>query len=185
MIEALRDEFLFADVPDSAEKQSGLIFGQGEFEGIALDSMTIHDDGLVLRSRASTDFLERAYNHLIEVSRSRFDYEVVRTHKIDRFYKSSLVVESDRNLLSPLKGLEALTRAVQNALSTDTGISADYLANGFSVAADAHKLIIKPSPFRIERRVGVDFDFGHYASESPLKTDSHLAVLQLIEDELQ
>lgn len=182
-IEIVQEMFDFSVAPETIDDimNDGFRFSQGSFEGVSLDSLALHDDGVVLESRAPTEYLERVLDHLLEEISRSYGFVIYKSHKIDRFYQSALTITSDKQLLQALDTLKSMQASIEISLLNDSGITCKYAPFGVAFACDTIETAVKPIEFRMERKSGVSFDFNQYFCVAPLKTESHLKLLGELE----
>lgn len=183
LINSIQDEFQFLSAPETTEDVStdGLQFKNGSFDGVAIDSLSIHDDGIVIASRSSTEFLDRVLDHIVKWGQNECGFQLTKTHEIDKFYKSTVTIKTEKEILSALKVLSDLRTSFEQALFKDSGIKAPYEPFGISFACDHQQSLEKPSAFRIERKQGTNFKLNYYICEAPLQTKSQLSLLSELE----
>jgi hypothetical protein len=176
--------YSFAGFPKSVQEleDSKVEFRQGVFGDVGIESFAIYGDGVVIKSKASTDVLDAFLVDVTEWMESAFGLRRVETHTINRTYESNVLVRSDAKLLKAIDAIapirEMIVKAVKSSMDTDI----QFEPFGIALAAD-HGLIpgLKPSTFRLERRAGLAFDTNLYVSQAPVRTSDHLKILERLE----
>ena len=157
-------------------------FGQGIFEGHRIDSVEVFTDGVVVTARSNSEVVDRFINDMREWAKSEFGLLPVETHTINKVYESHLIVSSKKNILDSLGRLSKISASIQILLKKSSGIDVELQPSGLSFAADDTKIAgLRPIDFRLERKVNSSFEKGVYYSRSPLQTNDHLRVLEMIE----
>ncbi|MFZ1728034.1 MAG: hypothetical protein WBO29_16130 [Albidovulum sp.] len=180
----LTEKYAFVGAPKSlAEMKADRIeFSHGYFEGSAIDRLEIYDDGIVISSRSSTDFIDRFLDDMLRWAVSELGISVVNNRTVNRVYESSLIIEADEKILTPLKALEETATLIQSHLLEASGMNVPYYPSGYIIAADHSKNPqLKPALFRLERRFASEFELNQFYSIAPLRTPQHIGVLEKIE----
>jgi hypothetical protein len=181
----LTERYKFSGVPRSYQELSGerIDFKHGEFQGSALETLEIYSDGIVLKSRSNTDFLDAFFDDFCKFLANDLGLSLIRTHSIHRLYESILLVEVDPDVaLKPLQQIAELGRMIEGFLKENSGLEVSYEPFGWSLATDQTRIpALKPSVFKIERRLGADYSTNQFVTGAPLKTDQHLKLLERLE----
>lgn len=182
--EALSGRYRFSEYPETYRDLSGdaAEFRHGIFQDAAID-LGIYNDGVIVTSRSNTNLLDEFLNDLREMLHDNLGLSTYHTQPVNMIYESTLLIQSEEELLAPLNKLSNVSKDISRRLYNNSEIETEYTSFGFSFATDVSKIPgTKPLAFRIERPIGVDFSFNQYLSTAPLKTDDHLEVLRLIEN---
>ena len=180
----LVERYHFGGAPHSFEDLGGnkVEFKHGLFEGIAIETLDLYNDGIIVASRSDSDFIDQFINDLGWWLEKNFGLSVIETHTISKMYDSTLLVETDRNIFQPLDAYASILRAIENALQDSSGLEISYHTFGVSLSADqTQNSALKPAPFRFERKEGIEFSRHHFYTNAPLKTKQHLKVLEQME----
>ncbi len=183
IIDAIQGIFGFESqtTPHENAREKGLVFANGSYNGVAIDSLAFHDDGLVWDARVDTDVLHEVSNHLKDVAQTKYGYKIIKTRKASVFHKSAIMVHASHDLLSGLEAWAEAKNLLEKAFEKEHGSKALFVASGMAMTVDPLKSVVRPVPFRLERKDGVEFGFNHYFSEAPVSTKAHLAILKAIE----
>ena len=156
-----------------------LEFFLGKFEETAVESLAVFNDGLVLRSRSNTNFLDRFARDVFQFLKEDWGLSFVTTSTINMMYQSVIIVETDKDILAPLASTNFLSNQLQMRLSQTVGLDRPFHPFGMTISTeDASLAGLKPSAFRIERRAGIEFNLNQYFCVAPLRTDDHIALLE-------
>ncbi len=184
IIAAAAKRYRFAKAPDSIDELVGnrIEFRHGLFEGNAIESVDVYDDGVVIASRTDTDILDKFIDDFVLWLKKDHDLAMIKTHKISKVYSSTLLVESDRDMFKPFRAYAEICHMVENALRQSCGLEVMYENFGFTLSADqTQNPALKPVPFRFERKEGIDFSYKKFFAIAPLKTSQHLKILHQME----
>jgi len=183
IVHAIQANFSFASGPTQlSDIESGIEFGHGVFDGIAIEKLGIYNDGIVFQGSVPTESLDKARQQLLDWAVTEFGFEVVDTHEIDTLYESNLLVKMKKNIGGALNGIETIRRHIESTLVQNSKLKTKYQPAGIVFACDAAKTPgLRPAPFRLERKLSVDFDANLYLTTAPMKTEQHLALLQALE----
>jgi len=181
--EGLKARYGFAKSPldgPPPRQNEGSRFEDGVFQGkngnIAINSVAIHADGIVVDTRSSTSdgdaFLEDAFSYLSK----EHSFPSLADLPAKRVYASELNVAFDNppKILDPK--LASFLKEAGSILSKETGGVADVV--GFIVGPNTTST--SPNPFRFEREIGVDFKENRYWSYAPTTTEAHIKLLELL-----
>lgn len=180
----LGSRYDFSTYPRSYEELSAekIEFRHGKFEDVAIETLEIYNDGVVISSRSDTDIIDSFLTDLSEWLKEDLDISFIKTHSIEKIYDSTVIVQTDKNILKPLEALAEIANLLHSDLKETSGLDVKYEPFGWVLAADpTHNPALKPASLRIERRAGTDFSLQHYISVAPLKMNQHLALLEKLE----
>jgi hypothetical protein len=181
------DRYQFLKYPEdlAAPDRLKMEFRHGLFDGTAIDSLDIYNDGIAVSARSNTEILDRFTDDLFDFMQKDWGVDLVRSHRVDRMYESTLTVSTEVDVLAPLRAYQSLAGALQEQLSNLIELDAEFEPYGFSLAPDPSKIAaLKPSGFRLERRLAIGYEFNQYFSLAPLRTNDHLALLTSLENSL-
>jgi len=180
----LVERYSFAGSPQSiAELKADRVdFKHGLFNGSAIESLEIYDDGIVIESRSDTELIDAFLEDLLEWMQSEVGLSIFKSRTIDRMYESNLIFHADEKIMTPLKAMSALCGQVGEMVALNTGLEVEFQSAGFTVAADHTQIpSLKPSIFRLERIFASEFPLNQFISVAPLKTSQHVEVLEKLE----
>lgn len=183
LLNGLIDRYKFVSFPTVEEAFADkAIFNHGAFQDTAIDALEIYNDGVVIRARAHTNVLEEFFDDIDNWMIAEFGMMRSETHSVATNIESRLLIKADPKILGTLDKLKKLGEAVSSRLRATNGQTASFESFGFTLAPDTSKMTgMLPSPFRIERRLGLSFDLHYFISMAPLRTDDHMAVLHQLE----
>jgi hypothetical protein len=166
-----------------AEGIPGLTFQGGSFQSeeeiyIAINSLTIYDDGIVIDSASSTEDSDKFAADLLDSATQEFalayDADTVRK----RLYLSELIVRSDINLESLNPILPAFAGQISRPSLGPTGTL--FTLGGLSFWSDTDSSG-KQKVIRFERQVGRSLSENRYFSDAPMETTIHFEMLEEFE----
>lgn len=158
------------------------VFQHGAFNGFAIDAYEMYNDGTVTRGRCSSNLLEDFEQDVEAWFAKEWGAKRLETHDVHRSYESNVIFSASQRIFAAIDTLEAAARAVTRLLKESTGSGATLHPAGFQLAAEPSKIAgLRPVPFRLERKLDVEFDKGLFFSCAPLRTDDHLALLKQLE----
>ena len=181
---AFVERYRFAQHPSSIEDLSAepIRFGHGIFRDAAIGEFNIYSDGVMIASHSPTDLLDAFLADVLDWANVSLGLDRIETHSISRIYESHVCIHSNRDFLKVLRPLEDLAKLVTTGLKKCSKFQADFIPVGFTFAADHTSIAgLKPAPFKLERRPGVEFSRQLFISSAPLPTKDHLVVLQRLE----
>lgn len=183
VIEMIQNEFHFAEANGSLEdvKTNGLQLYHGNFKGLGIAQLSIHNDGVVIVSASPTQFLRDFLDSLKRWAVEKLQVSFVKTHDVGLLHQSYLVVKTNKPILSPIAQLGHIRSFLKAELEKNSGYEDEFDAFGFTMSVDPQHSLRKPVAFTIERKAGIDFKLNHFYSRAPLPTESHLRVLKAIE----
>lgn len=159
------------------------LFQHGVFEDVGINEFGIYEDGLVVASRAGTDFLDRFIKDVLSWAAATLDLVEVNIPPKERHYESMLIVSMkiDRSFpyMANLAQSLTLTQEKYGLRPFEFAFSALQIASDVTMYAGR-----KPIPFTLARRINVPFDANIYYATAPLKTVDHIAALEALERDL-
>ena len=157
-------------------------FRHGVFENSAIETLEIYNDGLIISSRSNSDFLDHFLLDLHKFISEDLELSIIPTNTVNRLYESALIFETNKDILGVLNSVNNILPDIQSALIKNSNLAIDYVPFGIAFAADqTQNPHLKPVPFRVERRAGVEFLMNQYFATAPLTTAQHLAVIEKLE----
>jgi hypothetical protein len=186
-IRDLANKYDFMEYPKDFQSMKGVKIGfvHGRFQSFSIENFDVFGDGVVISSRVNSDVLDAFLIEILEYIKDKWKSDIVNVFPRNRLYESTLVFHSEKDVLRPLSMMSSIAKSVSDRLSALGGGEFAYEPLGLWLSADHAKIpSLRPTPFRIERREGVEFPANLYFSTAPLRTDDHLKVLQDWEDSL-
>jgi hypothetical protein len=183
IVAALVERYSFAAAPASIEDLTSnkFVFSLGRFRNSGIDRLEIFPDGIVVAARIPSEELDAFIDDLFLWSHEAFGMEKITTHTIEKIYESHLLVRFEGNVFSFLNALSDVQSELQNKLFETSGIETKFEQYGFTLAADNSLLgSLKPTFFRLERKLDIPFASDLYFSAAPLKTVDHTSLLEKI-----
>ena len=186
LIKAVQERYAFQIVPQDQELLADkFFFRMGVFEENAIDSFEVYTDGVVARGRCNSDVLDAFLDDAEHWFNSALEARRIETHSISRNYESGVVIQATDALLSALSPLDRVCSAISSSLQKANGANIAFHPFGFVLSPEDTKISgLRPVQFRLERKLGTDFDKGLFMSNAPLRTDDHLKLLGYIEKSL-
>jgi hypothetical protein len=106
----------------------------------------------------------------------------IETQLVNKAYQSELIVHTAAPIMKFADVLQTMSDLLSKSLKEHTNLDAQVESVGLALATDNALLpVIKPTSFRIERRVGVPFHANLYYAQAPLPTAEHLRLLERFE----
>ena len=180
----IAERYRFGGAPQSMAEMGGAKteFRHGLFEGNAVETLEGYNDGIIVASRSDTDFIDAFIADLRGWLRTDHGISEIETHSVHTLYDSTLLVEAEADALKLLDGYAELSRMIEKGLRDSSGLEVAYQGYGLALAADpTRNPAMKPTPFRFERKEGIDFSRQQFFTTAPLRTRQHLAVLEQME----
>ena len=178
------ERYRFGRAPDPIAELEGnrVEFRHGFFEGNAIETLEVYNDGIIVMSRSDSDFVDKFVDDLVAWLENEHGLCVIQTHAVRKMYESTLLVETDRDAFKPFEAYAELLRMIEKALQNSSGLEITYQNYGFALSADqTRNPALKPIPFRFERKEGIDFSHHQFHATAPLKTKQHLEILAQLE----
>ena len=157
-------------------------FNHGIFEGNAIEALEIYNDGVIATSRSDTDFIDKFIDDFVTWLKEDHAHSVIETHAINKMYESFLLVETGRDIFKPFEAYSEIVTMIESEIQESTDLKIPYHNYGLSLSADqTRNPALKPMPFRLERKEGIDFSRRQFFATAPLKTQQHLKILGRLE----
>jgi hypothetical protein len=188
LTQALVERYGFMAYPQGLgdyDEEKGVAFGMGQWNDIAIDRLTLFNNGMVVDTRSSTADSEKIITDGLEWVSKTFGL-IFRPDMIERRqYLSELVIRCNK----PLDGLNPkLAQFASKITEVVGGIIQQpikFETSALSLGLDTLKTKLVLSPFRIERLIDVPFSENKFYSGAPLPTDIHLGLLEEFESLIQ
>lgn len=185
LVDFLNEQFLFLKSPSDVDEILGaskLEFSHGEFEGSAIDSLSIYNDGVVVAAKSSTNYLDKLLEHFIEMIKSEFEFNVYKTKSVDKIYESNLLIRTDVNVLSKFTNFELLSKKINQQIKENSGLELQHELTSISIASEAsNNTQLNTLPFSISRMDDAEFSLNHFLCAAPLTTEQHIDALEMVE----
>jgi hypothetical protein len=187
MIEAMKVRYSFLKTPldnPFPKPEEGYKYENGAFNGkngsVIITSMTIHNDGIVVDTRSSTDDGDAFLEDAITWGNKEFGLQPYAALPINKIYASELnvVFENAPLILNP-----KLSKFINDVSSAFVGLgkgNVDFL--GFQLTTDTSVSDkTAPAVFRFEREISTAHSENRYYSLAPTTTDEHIKLLEKLE----
>ena len=174
-----------AEAPQKTQENvTGLIFRKGRFQVedgvyVAVNSLTVYDDGIVVETGSSTEDGDIFAGDLLKSATLEFGLAYDANTVRRRMYVSELIVRSNLNLADVNPYLHAFSERISDA-SRNASRRIPFVVGGISFwseADDAGKQMV----VRFERQAGKALAENRYFSDAPMQTRIHLDVLEEFE----
>ena len=155
--------YKFWRVPNSFEDTEGgkLEFRHGVFGDIAIDALELYNDGIIVASRSDSKLVDEFLTDFISWIEQNLGISTRKSHSVNKMYESTVIVESDKDILLPLKPYAEAGRMLEDKLHESSGLRVRYESFGFTLAADHTKIpTMKPVLFRVERKADANFSLN-------------------------
>jgi hypothetical protein len=176
----------FLKVPtreEMANVTDHVAFGMGKFDDTQIQELRIYGDGIVAEARSNSRILDAFIEEFMEWLEAELKIVPTVTPKPERYYESTIVVRSKKNLATAIDIPSQIMEALNDHLEKMSYKARPYQPVGFLLDCDftVPGGRRKPSRFSVDRRLGVPFEDNVFFSQAPLPTDDHFALLELVE----
>jgi len=188
LVRALVEKLRFVKFPQRIEEfdeQKGVEFVGGTWAGTTVERVILYNNGILLDTRSSTDESERILGELLNWATAQFKLNYRPEMILRKWYVSNFTFYSDVPLLCPTLPLRNLANNVANAVEGVRGKRFDFQTTRIDIDIDKSDQQVAMAPFSIQRRNVAPFSENKYFSEAPLRTQTHLALLQQYEDQVR
>lgn len=191
ILEAMRIRYNFQGLPTNeqfvnfASKGESISYSVGAFTwsgGECGISLTIHQDGLVVDSRAGTEAADEFLTDLFDWAHAEYKVVAGSSLSIVKAYLSEVSISMPNSLsfVNP-----KLAKFEKNLSAAMTPASKNFLYEMTKCAFSSDPAMnSKQAPFRFEREDGTPFKEGRFFSMAPLETEKHLKILEQLEKAL-
>ena len=191
ILDAMRTRYNFQGLPTPeqflafASKSESISYSVGSFTwsgGECTVSLHIHQDGLVVDTRAGTEAADEFLADLFGWVHSEFKAVAASTLAIKKAYLSEVSVSMPSSLSFMHPKLAKFGKNLSTAMALD-GKGLLFDMTKFAYALDPESSARQPT-FRFEREDGAPFKEGRFYSMAPLETTTHLKMLEQLEKAL-
>jgi hypothetical protein len=190
IIEGIGARYKFLKTPNLISDdvaKNGYRFEAGQFSiNNTIERITdfsIFRDGIVINA-PRTDNSEAFLDDIIGYMKDVYSYRNFITQP-RRYFQSQLVAEFERSPEKLIASLNTIAGIISEPLKEIYGTEISMRFGRVDFAADKTKLSAPAPttvhPFIIERRAGVPFETERYFCSAPMRTATHVAVLEKIE----
>jgi hypothetical protein len=191
-IPALVLRYGFTKFPDdiasaNINNQGGLQFSGGKYlnpDGVDVElSFTIFKDALTAETRSSTKDSESFLEDMLSWATETFNL----VYKPRMVWKKGYVSEITVRLEPPLSTFNDRLRQFAARISSLVSTPEETVPYEFSGLLFSPEVLVglRPSAFQLERVMDVPFSENKYTSQAPLHTDTHLELLNELEQILR
>lgn len=190
-LDALRARYGFQGLPTPdqflafANKSESISYSAGSFDwsdGTCTVSLHIHQDGLVVDTRAGTEAADEFLADLLSWAHTEFKTVAAKALPIKRIYLSELSISMPSTLSFVHPKLLKFSKNLSAAMDVMGGEAAFDMTK-FAFASDPLSNL-KQAAFRIEREDGAPFNEGRFYSMAPLQSAVHIKMLEQLEKAL-
>jgi hypothetical protein len=184
LIEGLIAKYDFDTYPDDdaeLDETKGIVFENGNWNGILIDIVTIFGDGIVIDTRSSTKDSEAIFNEAMEWASKSVGITYSPDMVSRKIYVSELVLRSEVGFNSLNPALESFSEKLSNTIGLYAGQVSNYTLNGVTFSYDSSHLNTSVAPFRIDRLEKAAYSENKYYAVAPLPTEEHLKLLEEFE----
>jgi len=188
IIDKMKERYKFVKGPELKPEEiakQGYKFETGWFSlGSAPHRITdfaVYRDGIVINA-PTTDVAEAFLDDVIPYMQKEFSFRDFIT-KPRRYFQSQIIVEFARPLGQLIQSIEKITASISKHLNEiyEMEIPMSFTRLDFDIDRTKTNAPAAVQRFAIERRTGVPFENERYYCAAPVRTASHLEVLQEIE----
>jgi hypothetical protein len=185
----LGEKYSFQTFPKTiaGTENSGFHFKQGQFqteEGHSYPAnFSIHGDGLVVETWASTEIGDRFLAEILRLASARYGLEFKFESVAKKLYISELTVQFDDDLSKFNEQFTGFCEQL-DAIMVRHRLP-KYELTGMIFSPDTSDTSYKPPGFMLERKNNAPFQANKYWSKSPFTTSDHLKALEAYEDLLK
>lgn len=178
---ALVGRYNFPKYPQSLEDmdlQKGITFSEGMLGDIAIMSLQVFQNGIIVDTRSSTDNSIRVFDDLLHFAKERNGATVIRR----RYHLTSQITfRSDLKLSLINPFLQPIANRLSAQLSETLNHPMLFEPTAVIVGPQTWSLKIVPTSFTIERRAETPLNENTYFSSAPLPTSEHVELIEEIE----
>lgn len=175
----------FPKSPEEWDESKGVTFESGKSGEHVIEKVVLYNWGITLDTRTDTSvselLLTDALSWLMAKQNIEFDTSIITR----RSYLSQVSFHSDIQLFSLHPVLEFLAQAITKSVTEDLRLPSKFEASGVLLALDPAEQRVPLPRFTIERRERSAFSDGKYFSSAPLKTRTHIELLNYLEKTLE
>jgi len=181
LIYKISQRYSFAKHPQDYEAAS-LNFLIGKFENVEIGALQIYNDGIIVESKADTNLIDNFIDDFAAWCASEFDIVSSAISRNQKFYESTLIVQSDVALETAFAPKSSVSATIDKFFS-QSHIEGVYKNTGFILNHDTSEKGpgTTSRSHIIERRIHTSFEQNVYYSISPLRTSEHIKFLSSLE----
>ena len=181
LIEGMKKKYGFVASPniqDTLDESKGIVFQDGAWNNIAIDKVTIFDDGIVVDTRSSTSDSEAIFEEALLWAAESFGLTYKPEMILHRRYVSELVVRTNVSLNSLNSRLAAFGAKLSKSLSKFTTLTVEFELASLAFHYDGSAAKTSVAPFKLEKLDNSAYTENKYYALAPLPTEEHLKLLE-------
>lgn len=185
LVVALIERYRFEKRPDAkslTELPTKIVFEAGSFVGEegypVYVSLTVHDDGLVVQTRSSTQDADRFLYDLFSWLSEDYQLPAVDELSIRRLYMSDVIVQFARPLHVFNERFSAFAQALSSGIGENQPKAMKLTNISFGIDPEETN---RQVALRIEHAINTPFRENKFYSSAPIHTHEHLALLEKFE----
>ena len=176
----------YPKAPEEIDESKGIVFTDGLYNGIAIQKLTIFNNGLVIETRSSTQDSEKILQENLIWATKEFGLAFSPEAIKRKMYVSQLTFTSTSPILAGLStSLAKLAKILSATVVGANNEKFNFETTGISIGHDVLTTKYPVASLTIQRRLETPFSENKYFSEAPLQTDIHLSLIQALEDDLK
>lgn len=187
LIEAMKARYNFLKTPldnlGPPPAGEGYKFENGGYNSksgtILIVSVTMHDDGIVVDTKSSTDDGDAFLEDLLSWGNKEYGLPSYAELPIKRIYVSELNVAFSKTPVIFNSKLAPFLNEVGSIIGDERRGKTDF--QGFQLSTDP-EFSDKPPMFRFEREINTAFKENRFYSSSPTTTAAHIKLLERLEE---
>jgi hypothetical protein len=175
----------YPQTPEDFNEDKGVAFEMGYTGGTTIDKITVWNNGIGIDLRSSTtegkNILDEALTWLSHEAKLSYQPGMVKRWG----HLSQITFFSDVDFDGIHPAFLKLGSRITSSVKKEQGVEADFRLSGLTMNFDR---TLRQSPiayFSVQRRADTPFDQGKFFSEAPLPTETHLEILQQLEQDLK
>lgn len=183
LINGIREKYGFVEVPKTVadlDFKKGVSFLQGYYGGEIIDKFQVYENGVLCEAKANTNLADAFMSELIVWAAEAHKLPIKETGI--RAYVSQIEITTAVDIGSIFSKVNSIGDLLADALKDYGEPFQDYRISGLKMHYDSMAMPIpRPSEFSFERRQGLLYSTNQYYSSAPVRTDSHLHILEALE----
>jgi hypothetical protein len=185
LIDLIAKRYSFVGFPTNIQELGDeVVFQDGQYDGLAIDKLSLFPDGLVAESTGNTKDVDAFLDDAVAWATAELGYEVISTpgvrQTITKTYSTTLEAHLELDLERWLSQLSPVTELL-NSLMKGSAPAPYRPAGIYFNYDDTLNKPVSTGTFKLERKIAKRFDPNVYLSIAPLTTDDHVKFLESLE----